>query len=143
MKLITALLTTILASSCSLTYSRTTYTDQGSRFEFGLLGSTCNCPKAPGGLLPLYVSSEVDRTTHEEEHDEDCEDHIEVVDYTVAPGDTVETIAQAMGTTVESIQAFNPDLKELKPGMILRVPVDGDDDDDDDDDEDCDECKKK
>ena len=141
MKLITALLTTILASSCSLTYSRTTYTDQGSRFEFGLLGSTCNCPKAPGGLLPLYVSSDVDRTTHEEKHDEDCEDHIEVVDHTVVDGDTFESIAQEYESTVELIKSFNPGVEELTPGMVIHVPAG--DDDDDDEDEDCPECKKK
>ena len=141
MKLITALLTTILASSCSLTYSRTTYTDQGSRFEFGLLGSTCNCPKAPGGLLPLYVSSDVDRTTHEEKHDEDCEDHIEVVDHAVVDGDTFESIAQEYESTVELIKSFNPGVEELTPGMVIHVPAG--DDDDDDEDEDCPECKKK
>ena len=137
MKLIAALLTTILASSCSLTYSRTTHTDQGSRFEFGLLGSTCNCPKAPGGLLPLYVSSEVDRTSHEEEHEENCEDHIEVVDHSVVAGDSFESLAEQYETTVELIKSFNPDVVEPKAGMTLHIPAGGDED------EDCEECNKK
>ncbi len=137
MKLITALLTTILASSCSLTYSRTTHTDQGSRFEFGLLGSTCNCPKAPGGLLPLYVSSEVDRTSHEEEHEENCEDHIEVVDHSVVAGDSFESLAEQYETTVELIKSFNPDVVEPKAGMTLHIPAGGHEA------EDCEECNKK
>ncbi|MEN9360563.1 MAG: LysM domain [Verrucomicrobiota bacterium] len=139
MKLIAAALTALLASSCSLTYSRTTYTEQGSRYEFGLLGSLCKCPKAPAGLLPLYVNNEIDRSG-EDKHE--CDDRIEVLDHEVAPGDTLESIAAKYETTVESIQAFNPGLKELSPGTVIRVPVDGDEGEGEDEDEDCKECKK-
>ncbi len=45
--------------------------------------------------------------------------------YIVLPGDTIESIAELCGTTVEAILNFNPEITDpdiLFPGQIIRIP---------------------
>jgi LysM repeat protein len=44
--------------------------------------------------------------------------------YTIREGDTFETIASEQGTTVERLQALNPDvdLNSLQVGQTIKVP---------------------
>ena len=45
--------------------------------------------------------------------------------YIVLPGDTIESIADLCGTTVEAILNINPEITDsdnLYPGQIIRIP---------------------
>jgi lysozyme len=43
--------------------------------------------------------------------------------YTVQPGDTWDSIADAYGISVEDLQAANPIIVELEPGITLVIPT--------------------
>ncbi|NPA91055.1 MAG: M23 family metallopeptidase [Chloroflexi bacterium] len=49
-----------------------------------------------------------------------------VITYTVRPGDTLSTIAQRFGLTLDSLRWSNPDIAynpdDLYPGQVLRIP---------------------
>ena len=52
----------------------------------------------------------------------------EVIEYTVKPGDTVSTIAEKFGVSVDTIRWENDlkSVKDIKPGQVLRIlPVSG------------------